>query len=436
MKQNKWMLIENKGEIDINALILMGGSTKRDSTTAIGYYGSGLKYAISVMVRKEIPFRIYAGMNEHVITTKVVKFRDKEFKQILVNGQDTSLTTDMGPDWQGWSAIRETVSNSIDEGESIVVNETDILQPKEGYTRIYIGHHDEVQDVLSNWNRYFSLDRTDAIVECEMGKMFPHIDEQEALLLYRRGIQCYYAKSSKSLYEYDLPKITINESRVCDNIYSAKVLATKYLVENATKEIARNVLNNGCKDKGYWEGSMDWYYDAYSTVMNPAWKEAVSNKILINQDVGGFFTNLLAGPHYMVTKSLAKKLKKEFPEVQVYGVGEDGDDTVYKEHLDITPKMQYMLKKAGEFLKECKYTITHDVEIVEFNKADTLGRATDQKILLSNKLFDMGMKELVMTMIEEEEHLCTGHGDCSREMQNHLFRKWTSQMEEQYGVFL
>lgn len=38
MEQQKWLLIENKGEMDINALILMGGSTKRDSGTAIGFF--------------------------------------------------------------------------------------------------------------------------------------------------------------------------------------------------------------------------------------------------------------------------------------------------------------------------------------------------------------------------------------------------------------
>lgn len=33
----EYLLIENKGEIDINALILMGGSTKRDDNQSIGF---------------------------------------------------------------------------------------------------------------------------------------------------------------------------------------------------------------------------------------------------------------------------------------------------------------------------------------------------------------------------------------------------------------
>jgi hypothetical protein len=94
-----WLLIENKGEIDLNALILMGGSTKREDGTKVGFFGSGNKYAIALMLRKGIKFRMFSGNNEIIINTKHVPFRDKSFQQILINGQETSLTTDMGPQW-------------------------------------------------------------------------------------------------------------------------------------------------------------------------------------------------------------------------------------------------------------------------------------------------------------------------------------------------
>ena len=144
----QWLLIENKGEIDINALILMGGSTKRDDNTKVGYYGSGNKYAIALMLNRGIQFRIFSGSTEMVITTEDVQFRDKQFKKILINGQQTSLTTDMGPQWLEWSAIREWVSNSIDEGDSNIIPCMEAVTPKEGYTRIYVEHHPEVKKVI------------------------------------------------------------------------------------------------------------------------------------------------------------------------------------------------------------------------------------------------------------------------------------------------
>jgi hypothetical protein len=36
--QKNYLLIENKGEIALEALTLMGGSTKRDSMAAIGMF--------------------------------------------------------------------------------------------------------------------------------------------------------------------------------------------------------------------------------------------------------------------------------------------------------------------------------------------------------------------------------------------------------------
>jgi hypothetical protein len=107
MENKKWLLIENRGEIDSNALILMGGSTKRDSQTAIGYFGSGNKYSIALLIKAGIGFRIFSGENEILITTEDVTFRDKSFKKILIDGKETSLTTDMGPQWDTWMAVRE-----------------------------------------------------------------------------------------------------------------------------------------------------------------------------------------------------------------------------------------------------------------------------------------------------------------------------------------
>jgi hypothetical protein len=68
----KYLLIENKGEIDVNGLILMGGSTKRDSQTSIGFFGSGNKYAIATLINKGINFKIFSGENE----IKITKFEE------------------------------------------------------------------------------------------------------------------------------------------------------------------------------------------------------------------------------------------------------------------------------------------------------------------------------------------------------------------------
>lgn len=434
--EKKWLLIQNKGEIDSNALILMGGSTKRDDTSKIGMFGSGNKYAIALMLKKGIQFTMYSGVNEIQISTKEVGFRDKSFQQILINGQETSLTTDMGPQWESWMSLREWISNSIDEGESNVVNSTTIKSGKEGYTRIYIEHHPDIVEVLENWSRYFSFDRTDVIVSNTDGCVYPNVDhEKGSLLMYRKGIQCYYLPSQKALYTYDIPLLNINESRVLSDSWDAKCKIAKFLNNHATVDIAKYILHNGAVDK-YYENTLDYSY-WISGKMTDNWKEAIGDRIIVNNDASGFFMKEMAeNPYYRVPAELAKAIKKSFPDIKVYGVGQDGSGKLNWRVVDRTKKIDHMLKKAIEFCTEVGYSVNYDILVVEFDKEDTLGLAHNNHIHIAEKVFDMGMKELVMTLLEESEHLKTKFKDETREWATHWIRMYVTAKEEAHGIFL
>lgn len=433
MKENKnkqFLLIENKGQIDVNALTLMGGSTKRDSTTMIGFYGSGNKYAIALLLKAKIGLRIFSGEKELVLSTEPVTFRDKSFEKILIDGRETSLTTDMGPQWDTWMAIREFVSNAIDEGDNNVIPSTEIVAGKEGYTRFYIEHVPQTKEVIDNWDTYFAFDRTDAIIDLPAGKLFPNICHEHQRILYRRGIRCY--DSGESLYHYDLPIFTINESRVIDNLYTARNRVRDFLVEHATKDVAKTIMECAFRNDIFLETTIE--YNESWLKLNAAWKEAVGNRIVINEDLGGFYADRRREPHVIVSKSLARKIKASFPEIEVCGVGED--DEVFTSPVELTAKMEYQLKKATDALKEMKYEIKYPIEVVTFSRASVLGLAKNGTIYISPKQFDKGIREIAVTLIEENEHLITNHDDCTREFQDHLFNKWISALEEQNGIFL
>ena len=53
--------IQNEGEIEKRAFQLIGASTKRDDESKIGFFGSGNKYAIALLLRKNIFFKVYSG---------------------------------------------------------------------------------------------------------------------------------------------------------------------------------------------------------------------------------------------------------------------------------------------------------------------------------------------------------------------------------------
>ena len=65
-----------------------------------------------------------------------------------------------------------------------------------------------------------------------------------------------------------------------------------------------------------------------------------------------------------------------------------------------------------------------------------LGIAEKNNIYLSEKLFDMGRREIASTIIEENEHLITGFEDETRKFQNHFINKYLAEMEERQGCFL
>lgn len=102
-----YLKISNKGILDVEALTLLGASSKRGDNTKIGQYGSGNKYSLAYLLRNNYEVTIMAGNFQVFLTTKRKKFRDKEFDIILVDGRETSITTEFGKDWNLGQAIRE-----------------------------------------------------------------------------------------------------------------------------------------------------------------------------------------------------------------------------------------------------------------------------------------------------------------------------------------
>ena len=429
-----YILIENKGEIDVNGLILMGGSTKRDNPNAIGFFGSGNKYAIATLITKGIDFKIFSGEKEIVVTTKDIQFRDSAFKQIFIDGKETSLTTQMGPLWEEWFAIREWVSNSIDEGESNIVASTDIVSPRAGYTRIYVERTAGIEDVVSNWDNYFSFDRDDIHYQIGENRILGNNSEDGYLVLFRKGIRSYYANGTKSLYHYDMNSFEINESRVIDDIWNASSKIVKFYNQVTNLDVIRNVLKNAYKDCMF-ENNLSWYYGILK--LSEYWRAAIGNHRIVVGDYAGHFTDeQQSHPCYVVNTELAKRIKASFPDIVVYGMLDSGEACIFNK-VDQTPRHSFLLKECQRFFDECNYVVGYPIEVVDFvNKPEQLGLAHNKTIYISDKLFNKGKREIAVTIIEENEHLKTGYKDCSRAFQQHFIDLFISEKEERFAHFL
>ena len=208
-----YLRIINDGLIEIEDLTLIGSSTKRGVEGKIGEFGSGNKFSLAWYFRNDCIPIVFRGTEQMKIETKVVLHRDTPVQVITVEGVDTSITTDMGPKWNGWMALRETVSNAIDEGgfEMKTMVNPDMVG-EEDKTIYYIPMNSELDNVISNFNHYFSMNRI-PIDSNNRGEVFERSGDN--FNLYRQGIRCY-DNSKKINLDINLFNIEINESRLTD----------------------------------------------------------------------------------------------------------------------------------------------------------------------------------------------------------------------------
>lgn len=436
----KFIKITSHGEIDERAFSLLGASSKRGDSSKIGMFGSGLKYSLSLMLKKGIQFRVFSGYNEIRFSCKEEVFRDKIFSRIFINDKETSLTTSMGMDWEDWFIVREIYCNALDEsdGEISIVETDDILDltPLEDYTCFYIQVNEEIENLISNWDLFFSNKRTDLIYhDANLNQIY---SGGKGTIIYRKGIRCQYLESTDALFHYDMSWIKINESRVIDYDYEFKIDLTKFLKAIPDESVVHRILYNINK---FWEKNLYWNN---SGNWSDAWLNKIGEKFLIPHENAGMWEDEMKEmkenkiDFIIIPTAMVDSLKLFFGD-KIRIIGEDamGDSRgEIKVINEISKRDKFMLDESLAFLREANYDVRYPIKIVQFGYADTLGQAKDKTIFLSEKLLSMGKKKITTVIIEESEHIKTGFSDETRAFQNHLFDMIVSAFEDKLDKFL
>lgn len=100
------IVFKNEGILDINSIITFGVSVK-EKESAIGFFGTGLKYAIAVLLRNGCEVAIKSGLDVYYFGTESLIVRGKSFPIVTMNGKQLSFTTEYGKTWELWKAARE-----------------------------------------------------------------------------------------------------------------------------------------------------------------------------------------------------------------------------------------------------------------------------------------------------------------------------------------
>ena len=141
--------------------------------------------------------------------------------------------------------------------------------------------------------------------------------------------------------------------------------------------------------------------------------------------------------YFLIPQDFAKKLKEEQPDVVILGMSKSLNGESF-EILEPTPKQTFLLKEVQASLKEMQYNILFDINIVDFQDSNILGQADikSKQIYLSQHTFDLGRKEIALTLMEEQEHILSQKYDETRDFQTHIFTQWLTSMENNHSLFL
>lgn len=231
----------NPGEIDIRLLTTMGVTVK-ENDSPIGYFGTGLKYAIAGVLRLGGEVTVYSGLKEYKFLTTPQTIRGKTFDLIRMdweNGSDVlGFTTQLGKNWKPWMLYREFWSNAVDEGGSGVpwdgplsgcADTTSIYVDCEAITEAYALH-----------SNYF-LDSFDTISSNSQLEIHPK--NENIALAYRSIRMDNTINGRESRYTYNfISSQNLTEDRTLSSIYIVIQNLVSALVTLQDRSVIHNIL--------------------------------------------------------------------------------------------------------------------------------------------------------------------------------------------------
>lgn len=388
------VIFENEGLIDLDVVRLFGVSIK-ETNNPIGMFGTGLKYALAVLLRENCRITLYRGLNKHVLSAGLRTVRGRLVPTVQLDGQELSFTLELGRNWQPWQAFRELYCNALDE-EGGLCRRVMRAEPREGATLIAV-EGDAIEDAYDE--RYsIVLDPARRPI-CSAYDV--EVYEGASDYIFYRGVRAYKPEHMPQFTYNLLGKQRLTEDRTIDNAWSADT-DVAYFVQ-AAQQLPASVL----------EQMLLAPPDSYERQLrfSPNYNTSAAFMEIGSQHVHDF-TRTSAEMRNVIMKLQQKR--GQFA-VQVLDASE-----------------QQMLDNAVSLL--CARDVDIDcypVVVVRSLGSGILGLAQDRTIYLSYECITRGDRSVVGTLYEEWAHLTFGYRDCTREFQNFLVDRLVAQLCKQ-----
>jgi hypothetical protein len=243
----------NNGLLSLIDLMTMGDSVKKNDNTKIGTYDSGLKYAVSLLLKNDVNFSITSGDNlfrfsvESVIDS--VTGKEKELVHVTVTNlnsgdwvkHQTAFAKNLGLGWGLWMAIREIYSNCLDENGSVIFDD-----------KLSVGNYDTifeieitpaVAQIIEDWDLYFT--NKQPLYDNGNGRKIYKKKSFQPYTIYKNGIRVYIdEKISNNIFVYDDLYADIDEMRVLRNLHSSEWDLCNMLKRCNDVDIITAILDN------------------------------------------------------------------------------------------------------------------------------------------------------------------------------------------------
>lgn len=367
----------NAGQIDLNTIRVMGVSIK-ETDTPIGYFGTGLKFAIATLLRTSHFVSLYSGGATYTFQARDVTVRDRTFRQVYMNDEPLPFTTELGKNWEVWQAYRELHSNTLDEGGII----TD--KPTTADT-VFVIQGPEFQSVYDVRHQIFLNSKPlEVLPDLE-------IHDRPGSYVYYRGVRVAQLPEV-SRFTYNITSsMELTEDRTLKSMWALEYLLETRLPTTKNEKIAHGLIS----EHSTWDQNLNFSYCGSPSDVFVSVAQRFRNDATLSE-------------------SVRRVIEKH-----------DQKDGSWPEH---TPDQQ-----ESDTLREAFSTLEYlgcDLDLYEVQLTETLGpsvmgiyhRERDQ-IFLCREVLRMGDKYVAMVLYEEWLHKRHKLQDCTREMQTYLLNK-------------
>jgi hypothetical protein len=384
---SKALYFGNNGAFDIRAMLTFGVSAK-ENADAIGYFGTGFKYAVAIILRLGGAITVRTGAETLVFTASRETIRGKDFDIVKCNGIDAGFTTRLGINWQPWQAFRELWCNAKDEGGECGT------EPMTCDTVVEV-NCEEIARAYQNREQFF-IDGEPAIAHesCE-------IYNKPSQYIFYRGV-AVRDTGKAALLSYNIrDKIDLTEDRTAAYSYQIDSAIRRSVQSMSDGKMLRRIIT---APRDSYEHDMNFYeHNATSAEFVDNVRQLIACGIDCNESAR------------QVVAKLDDKAGN-WPEV------------------DLSSVQHKMLERARAVLKRVDIdTELFPLRIVNGLGEGVMGRAIEGTMYLSLLPFNMGTKQVASTIMEEWVHCKHGVADFDRNMQNWLFDKILSLAEEITG---